>query len=405
MALLEQIGRTDTGSDLVRIVCALDSEALRDAGDKQGANEQWVHILPSGAEVHARDGRSFTVDDLAAVIRASELPMLVDWEHASEDGDTRASGWIEELRVDDGATDPKRAGTWGRVRWTPKGRGDVADQHYRFLSPVVVGKKRNSASGKALFAVERIASVALTNRPALSMTGIEALREQLSVRVGRIATDDEEQPMSALQKAVRQAYGLRDDATEDQLTEAFERGRGQGGESATLREALANVTTERNAAQAKLTETEKELETFRAQTFRADVEAFFAEGARKGKIPPAAKEKWLKFALDSSEKFETFKSLIYPDLPVIGEPAPPGKKAKGAAPARAGLSENGVDRGALKRLGFSEKQIAEAEADVFGGDPVSGPGDEDDDEDDEGDDDDDNPSPNDDAGGKEGASP
>ena len=97
MAMLEQVGRTVDGSAVVRSVCALRVEPCAEGNpDGQASNQTWLHILPAGEDVHARDGRSFKVPDVDAVIRASELPMLVDWEHRSEFGETRAAGWIEQ---------------------------------------------------------------------------------------------------------------------------------------------------------------------------------------------------------------------------------------------------------------------------------------------------------------------
>jgi phage I-like protein len=374
------------GHELVRFTCELDAAACaHDAADPDKGQEQWVHVLPHGPEVQARDGRAFTVSDLERVVRDTELPMLVDWEHNSEGsrGDTRAAGWVEELKVEPIACG-SRAGIWGRVRWTPQGREHVRTQHYRFLSPVVLGRRANS--DKRQLSVERLASVALTNRPALRMHGIEQFREQLSQRFGSFA-EAEEATMDKLTKMVREACGLTQDATEEQLVTALEP-RLKSGDATSLREACTALTKERNDAIAKTSELEKELLSFKGEAFKREVEVFFDEGSRAGKIQPAAREKWLAFALKSTDNFSTFKDVIYPDLPVVGTPQR-GDKGKPKREPLADKSEHGVDRAALRKLGLTDKQIAESEREVFRS--KGGPGDEqpDSQEDDEDEDDED----------------
>ena len=72
---------------------------------------EWVHIVPAGEidpetkerVVRGRDGRAFVIDDHAAVLAGSELPMQIDWEHLSVLGPfggeraTKAAGWIDRL--------------------------------------------------------------------------------------------------------------------------------------------------------------------------------------------------------------------------------------------------------------------------------------------------------------------
>ena len=79
---------------------ALCRELLWDSGDKP----EWIQLLPLGPAVEGRDGRAWTMSDADAVVAASELPLVLDWEHATEikapKGDEApAAGWITELRV------------------------------------------------------------------------------------------------------------------------------------------------------------------------------------------------------------------------------------------------------------------------------------------------------------------
>lgn len=378
----EYLGRLGDGRELVRCASELGAEAF--AEDKP----RWIHILPGGTKVEARDGRKFTVEQYEDVAANSELPMLVDWEHASESGDTRAAGWVEELKVEPAEAGSK-AGIWGRVNWTDKGTGDVSGKQFRFLSPVVVGRRE-----KGEFVVQSLRSVALTNRPALRMHGIEAFREQLSHQLGPITDDAQhtEPTMDAkLRGALASAFGLQPEATDEQLSDAAKpilAALKSTNEAQSLREAAATLTTELNAERKKVAELEQELASFRATKSKSDVEAFFAEGARAGKIPPASRERWLAFALKSEANFETFKTDIYPGLAPIGGRAPTSKPPK-SKQEFSEKSPHGVNRKALKVMGFTEEQILASEAEVFERSRGPGEGEGEEDEDDADDDDDD----------------
>jgi len=379
----EHLGTLRSGQALMRF--AVEVEPC--AEDRP----QWIHILPLGPHVEARDGRKFTVRDAQEVVRATELPMLIDWEHASEHGDTRAAGWIEELKVEPAEAGTK-AGVWGRAHWTPQGREHVTTKHFRFLSPVVVGKRDLKPEGFQ-FHVDKLTSVALTNRPALRMHGIEAFREQLSQRLGPI--DSQEQDMNdQTRRAICQAFGLQPDASDDQLVAAAKPLLEAAQTAQSLKAACDTLTHQLNDARADTAKLAQQLNAYQATSFKSEVQSFLAEGSRAGKIPPSARKRWAEFCLASPENFATFKDTIYPGLATIGAPAPaPGKQTERRSRLRANV--NGVDRAALKRLGFTDEQIAESEGEVF--DPKKRPAatepedaddddDLDDDEDAEGDD-------------------
>lgn len=389
MGAAEFIGRLQTGEELVRMSFDLAAPAAELAADPK-ALDVWVHCLPGGPDIVARDGRRFRVEDLAAVVRNTELPLLVDWEHRSDGDDTRAAGWIEELQV-------RPDGLWGRARWTPSGREHVVKQDYRFLSPVVFGTR----DAKKVLSVVKLGAVALTNRPALKLRGIEMLREQLSTRHGAFAPDDGEPTMKKLTALIAAACGLEPSATEDDLVQALtpklqpkKKAEDDGEVTASLKEACTTLTSERNALQTKLADAEKELLSFRGEAFKAQVETFFADGARAGKIQPANREQWMKFALESETNFSTFKDVIYPGLTVVGTPqgtTKTGKAGRSASEKLRGKSpDTGIDYDALKAVGMTDKQILEAERDTFrskfGGVGAEPADDEDeDDEDDDGD--------------------
>ena len=395
-AKAERIGRLTTGEELVRMAFDLTQAATDLAADPKAA-DIWVHCLPGGADIVARDCRRFRVDNLSEVAANTELPLLVDWEHRSDGDDTRAAGWIEEFRIEPESAG-ERAGLWGRLRCTPTGREHVVKQDYRFLSPVVMGKR---GADKVLH-VMKLGAVALTNRPALKMRGIELLREQLSTRFGAFETDKpEDPPMKNLAALVAAACGLEANASEEDLVEALKpklaakKGKQQresesGEETAPLREALSTMTTERNTATARVTELETELASFRQTSFKQTVETFFADGARAGKIQPANRDAWLQMALKSEANFALFKDTIYPGLPVVGAPQSDGKQGagkRGKEKLSGKSSATGIDYDALKSIGLTPATIRESERELFrAARDGNGPGDDEDDDDEDDDD-------------------
>jgi phage I-like protein len=140
----QSLGRVDSNREMVRAVFEVGSDSGRS-----------VQVLPSGPNVIARDGRHFVINNLEAIVAASETPLLIDRDHESENpfGSTRAVGWITALSI-------KPKGLFGAVEWTPEGERDVRARTYRYISPVLL---MDSATHEVL----QIISVALTNTPAL----------------------------------------------------------------------------------------------------------------------------------------------------------------------------------------------------------------------------------------------
>jgi phage I-like protein len=374
----EWLGKLASGQELARFVCEIEPCSEEDA-----KKPRWIHILPPGKDVEARDGRKFRVESHADIIKNTELPLLIDWEHNSEtNGDTRAAGWVEQLKVEpESAGD--RAGIWGLADWTPPGREHTSSRHYRFLSPVVTGKRDLQTK---LFHVHGLRSVALTNRPALRMHGIESFCEQLSLRSGPFEAETED--MDKFKAALCTAFGLAADASEDALLAAakpiIDAAKQGNGETASLREAVTKLTSELSAERTAKATLSTELESFREKTRKVAVEAFFDKGSREGKIPPSSRKQWLKFCQESEANFKLFSETIYPGLAPLGDKVPPppkGKKEKLSARS----NPHRVDRAALKAMGFSDEQILESEREVFtanrGRDNADEPDEEDEDED------------------------
>jgi len=126
---------------------------------------EWVRFMAPGVN-RARDGRSFTVDDPARIVRLSNeykgtIDLLVDYEHqfdrAPQNGKPApAAGWIKELS----ATGPDGSpGIWARIEWLPDALSMIKARTYRYLSAAIAHDDRN--------VVQLVPRASLTNQPAL----------------------------------------------------------------------------------------------------------------------------------------------------------------------------------------------------------------------------------------------
>ncbi|MHB8174359.1 MAG: phage protease [Nitrospirota bacterium] len=118
-----------------------------------------VQILPSG-QVSPKGKMQFMVDEdgmhlILAAFQNSNTDLVIDYEHQSLSGsEAPAAGWIKGL-VDKGAE-----GLWAKVQWTDRAKEYLQKREYRYLSPVVLVRKKD---GRAV----ELLGAALTNLPAI----------------------------------------------------------------------------------------------------------------------------------------------------------------------------------------------------------------------------------------------
>ena len=149
-----------------------------------------IKILPLG-RVHSQKG-DFNVDDesfelIRKQFKDRKLDLVIDYEHQTlSDVQAPAGGWIKDLYKGEDAIIAK-------VEWTPKAAEYLKNKEYRYLSPVVLVRKRDQKA-------TAIHSVALTNTPAIDgmfalvfqsalprgerrhPTGWQQHRQQISIR-------------------------------------------------------------------------------------------------------------------------------------------------------------------------------------------------------------------------------
>lgn len=157
-------------TDEVLYTSLVDDNSLSNNGEQDDIptydfGESLVQIAPVGIfQGTAPDGSPMeekitkeALDEVLFNYDGSEL--LLDVDHRSMramESDTKAAGWIYDLKVVDGLG--RLDGLYGRIRWTDYGRRLIETREYRFISPVF------KVEGGMPFA---LVNAGLTNRPAL----------------------------------------------------------------------------------------------------------------------------------------------------------------------------------------------------------------------------------------------
>ena len=179
----------------------------------------WTKLLPFG-QFRSVDGRPedapyWYTDDasgsaLAADLNAQKVKILFDYEHqtlhAEKNGQPApASGWITPGNVQW----RNGQGLYAKSDWTEMAAKHIEKKEYRYLSPVFL----YDSTGK----VKKYLHGALTNNPALDNLGeiTAALSQKFNQQM-------EQKPMDkALQALLCSVLGLKEDATEVQITAAL----------------------------------------------------------------------------------------------------------------------------------------------------------------------------------------
>lgn len=324
-----------------------------------------IKILPLG-RVHSQKG-DFNVDEesfelIRKQFKDRKLDLVIDYEHQTlSDVQAPAGGWIKELYKGEDAIIAK-------VEWTAKAAEYLKNKEYRYLSPVVLVRKRDQKA-------TAIHSVALTNTPAID--GMFALVNSLDIE------DISEGGNIMDLKELAKALGLPETATEEEIKKAVEDAAkaaerlkemeekkpedkpGEGGKPQEVAEVVANSTilsmlglkegakTEDVAAsimalKTGTPDTQAELLALKQRMQERDVDEEVQKALKAGKIT-AAQSGWAKsYALKDMDGFKGFVEKA----PVV---VPPGKLELKDAPAAPGSDE--VDVAILKNMGVSMEDV------------------------------------------------
>lgn len=324
-----------------------------------------IKILPLG-RVHSQKG-DFNVDEesfelIRKQFKDRKLDLVIDYEHQTlSDVQAPAGGWIKELYKGEDAIIAK-------VEWTAKAAEYLKNKEYRYLSPVVLVRKRDQKA-------TAIHSVALTNTPAID--GMFALVNSLDIE------DISEGGNIMDLKELTKALGLPETATEEEIKKAVEDAAkaaerlkemeekkpedkpGEGGKPQEVAEVVANSTilsmlglkegakTEDVAAsimalKTGTPDTQAELLALKQRMQERDADEEVQKALKAGKIT-AAQSGWAKsYALKDMDGFKGFVEKA----PVV---VPPGKLELKDAPAAPGSDE--VDVAILKNMGVSMEDV------------------------------------------------
>lgn len=320
-----------------------------------------IKILPLG-RVHSQKG-DFNVDEESFELiwkqfKDRKLDIVIDYEHQTlSDVQAPAGGWIKDLYKGEDAIIAK-------VEWTARAAEYLKNKEYRYLSPVVLVRKRDQKA-------TAIHSVALTNTPAID--GMFALVNSLDIE--DISEGGNIMDLMELAKAL----GLPETATEEEIKKAVEdaakaaeklkemdgkkpgesEGKPEGADmvaNSTILSMLglkADAKTEDVAAsimalKAGNPDTQAELLALKQRMQERDADEAVQKVLKEGKIT-AAQSEWAKsYALKDMEGFKGFVDKA----PVV---VPQGRLDLKDAPAASGSDD--VDVAILKNMGVSMEDV------------------------------------------------
>lgn len=318
-----------------------------------------IKILPLG-HVHSQKG-DFEVDDesvkmICEQFKSRNLDLVIDYEHQTlKDMQAPAGGWIEDIYKGEDAIIAK-------VKWTDRAKEYLKNREYRYLSPVVIVRKKDRKATS-------IQSVALTNTPAID--GMFALVN--SIDIANLEENEEETQMDM--KELAAMLGLPENATEEDIKKALatakatmeankanddkkddkQDGEGSGGTVPVANSVVLSLLglekdakTEDVAAAVmalKAGTGNDEILALKEELKERNAEDMVQMALKEGKITSAQKE-WAKaYALSDKEGFKSFVDKA----PVV---VPQGKMELKDAPA---TGKQDYDVAILKNCGITEE--------------------------------------------------
>lgn len=265
------------------------------------ANGQ-AQLLPAGEFTGRGHGQSWKLDDAGGAALAAQLndiaqrtPISIDYEHqtmlAKSNGQPApAAGWITSVEWRQGT------GLFAQVNWTERAKGHIAANEYRYISPVIFFDKQNNVVG-------------LHNAALVSVPAIVGMEPVVAALAALIEQPPAEKGPFMDRKQLIAALGLKDDATDTQITEriaalsALEKapplpkamtaalGLAEGADEAAALAALAKVKSSPDAASlAQMNELQGKVATLSAQILERDVTELVDGAIDAHKLMPAQRD-------------------------------------------------------------------------------------------------------------------
>ncbi|MCM1258430.1 MAG: phage protease [Roseburia sp.] len=326
--------------------------------DVEGVPEE-IKILPLG-HVYSQKG-DFEVDDESVELirkqfKNRSLDIVIDYEHQTlKDMQAPAGGWIKDIYKGEDAVVAK-------VEWTDKAKEYLKNKEYRYLSPVVMVRKKDRKAAS-------IHSVALTNTPAIDgmfalvnsdgIADFEKNKEENQMDMKELAAILG-LPETAMEEDVKKALGAAKAALEaNKAGEGKQEGENsEDGEAVPVANSVVlsllglkdDAKTEDVAAAVmalKAGSGNDEILALKEELKERNAEDMVQMALKEGKITAAQKE-WAKtYALSDKEGFKSFVEKA----PVV---VPQGKMELKDAPAE---GKQDYDMEILKNCDISKEDV------------------------------------------------
>lgn len=165
-----------------------------------GSDDGFSKIVPIADFPDHPDGahkiKKADVEAMKRNFDARKTELLVDYEHNSLFGDTKAAGWSPEVEVRDDGLYMKYP------EFTPTADDSIKNKEYRYFSPVYILKAKNT-SGEKIGAV--IHSVAITNLP------------YMDNEIDHIRNSETSEDVMKYTAEFKKKYGIDEKATDEEV--------------------------------------------------------------------------------------------------------------------------------------------------------------------------------------------
>jgi phage I-like protein len=285
------------GSSVVGAGSAAGRVLIAPWGQVQSANGDFVLDAEAGRMV-------------VEVFAGHRTDVPVDYEHqslggtfASPSGQAPAAGWIKRLHLvepEDGGLEP---GLYADVEWTESAQAKLSAREYRYISPVVIVRKRDRR-------VVALHSAALTNKPAI--VGMRPI-------VNKAGNEEMEEGMK--EEEVISSSELKSNG--EQQPKA-----GEAVEMLRLRLGLGFDTDSETVLMAA----EQKLAGLMAEAGRREAEERVGAATRAGKLIPVQREWAMALALTDASAFDEWAATA-PVVVSLGRTQPPDANESGRGQA------------------------------------------------------------------------
>jgi phage I-like protein len=322
---------------------------------ESGAAPASIELIPAGAVIHGRDGRTWKNSNPQKVVLNSTArlsKLVIDENHATDlsapkGGSSPAMGWMTGLRTGEGGS------IWADVQWTKRGEQAVLNKEYSFISPVFLHDEQGE--------ITVVLRAALTNSPNPHLPALNS--EQSSTKRPELINQEE-----SMNKELCAALGLPETADGAEILAAVKalnaakaapqaqvRADTGGGNKAVAVDLAAYAPrADLNAMEARALAVEQQLAELKAARLKQEAEAAVDEAIKNRKIAPASRAEYLSLCA-TLEGLETFKKIASAAPAIISRETQSPEGAPAAAGG--GVALNAEEIETYKAMGYTGEEI------------------------------------------------